>query len=243
MNIIEVNNLRKKYVKRVVGIKEFFISYLQQKEDLFTREFALKDISFSLKKGDSISIIGHNGAGKSTLLAILACFVYPDSGSCTIDGKIASLIDLGSGFHPDLNGYENIELFLSSNNVLKRDMPKRIKEINEFSQLGNVLKNRISTYSSGMLARLGFSSAIALYPDVLLIDEMIEVGDFSFKKKCFEYMQDFKKKGGSLVIVTHDLDKAKQLSNKGLVLHHGKVIFNGSISKAINTYYRIYGKI
>ena len=240
MNVIEIKSLSKRYAHRVVGIKELFVRTLQKDFSFFSREWALKEINLNVKSGSSYGILGHNGSGKSTLLSVISKSTTPEKGSCLTRGSIASLIELGAGFHPDLSGHENVYLYLSILGLSRKQINLKINKIHEFSELSTALHNRISTYSSGMLARLAFSTIIHSEPDILLIDEALEVGDKKFRSKCNKFMKEFKKKGGCLILASHDQNSIVDLCDEAIVLSEGKIIFNGKSQEAVNFYNNYY---
>ncbi len=199
--------------------------------------WALKDISFSLKQGDVLGVIGHNGAGKSTLLKILSQVILPTSGEAYIKGRISSLLEVGTGFHPELTGLENIYI---SGNILgmsQKELDDKLEEIIDFSELKDFLHVPVKKYSSGMMAKLGFSVAAHLNSDIMIIDEVLSVGDAHFKqkssKKMLDLIQDKKK---TILFVSHSEDSVKELCNQAIMLEHGEVVEYGSPDDVFVTY-------
>lgn len=201
--------------------------------------FALDDISFTVGKGDSLGIIGHNGAGKSTMLKILAGVTNPTSGTVVMNGKIGALIELSAGFHPELTGRENIYLYGSIIGLKNEYINRKFDEIVEFSGLSRFIDTPIKRYSSGMFARLGFSVTAHLDPDILIIDEVLSVGDFNFQEKCINKMLEFKNKGVTIIFVSHNLESVKKLCRKTLLLDNGKALANDVTDKVIDEYYKL----
>ena len=197
----------------------------------------LKDISFTVNKGETIGIIGKNGCGKSTLLKLLSKIIYPDSGNIQINGRVSSLIELGAGFHPDMSGRENLYTNASILGLEKKEIDRKFDNILEFSELREFIDNPVRTYSSGMYLRLAFSVAVNVEPDILLIDEILSVGDINFQKKSFNKIKEIKKNGATIVIVSHSLGQIEELCSRCIWLDNGYVKEIGE-SKEINEKYR-----
>lgn len=199
--------------------------------------WALKDISFEVKKGEILGIIGKNGAGKSTLLKILSRVTTPTSGSVRIKGKVASLLEVGTGFHQELTGRENIFLNGSILGMTKIEIKNKFDEIVEFSGIGNYIDTPVKRYSSGMYVRLAFGVAAHLDPEILIVDEVLAVGDAEFQKKCIGKMQEVSKKEGRTVLfVSHNMLAVKNLCNRSIILEHGKISYDGSVDSAVSKY-------
>ena len=198
--------------------------------------YALNDVSFEVKKGSTIGLIGKNGSGKSTLLKMINRTMFPDKGKITINGKIASLIELGAGFHPELSGRENIYNNATIFGFSKEEIDKRLPEIIEFSELEEFIDNTLRTYSSGMYARLAFSVAIHVDADILLVDEILGVGDINFQAKCANKIYEMKRNGTTIILVTHDMSTIDRLCDYAVWLDHGKKIAEGSPKKIQNAY-------
>jgi ABC-type polysaccharide/polyol phosphate transport system ATPase subunit len=232
--IIKIQNLKKRYIKNnKSGLKEFFVKKKVIKHNKLNREFAIDGISLSMIRGDSLAILGHNGSGKSTTLSILSGVMDKTSGEVFIDGSVSSLLELHSGINIELTGLQNIYLYSSILKVPLNIIKKNIDNIIAFSELGDSIHEIVRTYSSGMVARLAFSIIITVKSDILLIDEVFAVGDASFKKKCSDYITGFLMNGGTLVMVTHDLETAKKFCKRAIVLKSGKVDFDGPIDALI----------
>lgn len=196
----------------------------------------LNGISFQVKKGEAVGLIGKNGCGKSTTLKMLAKIIYPDSGNIYVEGKVSSLLELGAGFHPDMSGRENIYLNASILGLTKKEIKERIDKIIAFSELEEFIENPVRTYSSGMYMRLAFSVAINVNADILLIDEILGVGDISFQKKCFERLQEIKALGTTIVIVSHSLEQLEQICNRCIWIYDGEVREEGQPA-IVNAHY------
>jgi len=197
---------------------------------------ALNHVNFEIQKGDSLGIMGRNGSGKSTLLKLIAGVTNPSDGRITVKGRVAPLIELGAGFHPELTGRENVYLNGSILGIKKKDMEKMYQSIVEFSELREFMDQPIKFYSSGMYMRLAFAVAVAETPDILLVDEILAVGDIKFQKKCLDRMHQFQQKGSTMVMVSHHPQQIEQYCNKGLILDKGKIIYFGEIKGALQKY-------
>ncbi len=206
------------------GIKELlfhFPTYI--KETKRKRFIALNDVSFEINRGEAFGITGQNGAGKSTILGLIAGVLKPDSGKVGTKGRIAPLLELGAGFHPELTGRENIILNAIILGMTRNEVGNKIDKIIDFSELRTFIDQPIRTYSSGMMARLGFSVAVYVEPEILLIDEILAVGDTDFQKKCTKKMLAFKEKGVTIVLVSHSLDQIKKVCGKMAIIKNGKL--------------------
>jgi len=237
-NIIEVENVSMRfnlYKEKVDSIKEYFIKLAKGK--LHYEEFwALKDISFSLGKGDSLGLVGRNGSGKSTLLKLLAGVMKATSGSVRVGGSVAPLIELGAGFDMDLTAKENIYLNGAVLGYSKKEMDGHFNKIVEFSELEEFLDVPVKNFSSGMFARLGFSIATVGVPDVLIVDEILAVGDFKFQEKCQDRIQSMLKGGTTLLFVSHSAEQVMELCTKALWLDGGKMKMFGEVSHVCEAY-------
>ena len=199
--------------------------------------WALKDVSFEINQGDAVGIIGRNGAGKSTLLKVLSRITEPTTGKITLNGRVASLLEVGTGFHPELTGRENIYLNGAILGMSRAEIKSKFDEIVDFSGVEKFLDTPVKRYSSGMYVRLAFSVAAHLEPEILVVDEVLAVGDAEFQKKCLGKMKDVTEKGGRTVLfVSHNMAAIKSLCNRAIVLENGKVTFTGNTSAAINYY-------
>ncbi|MGL5434324.1 MAG: ABC transporter ATP-binding protein [Lachnospiraceae bacterium] len=226
-NSIEVKNLKKSfkvYNDKGRTLKELALFSQRRK---YESRIVLDDISFEVEKGEAIGLIGRNGCGKSTTLKILSKIMYPDSGTVELSGRVSSLIELGAGFHPDMSGRENIYTNASIFGLNKKEIDSRIDDIIMFSELQEFIDNPVRTYSSGMYMRLAFAVAINVDADILLIDEILAVGDISFQAKCFEKLMSIKKNGTTIVIVSHSLAQIEKICDTSYWVDSGKIISHG----------------
>jgi ABC-type polysaccharide/polyol phosphate transport system ATPase subunit len=198
--------------------------------------WALRDISFSVQKGKALGIIGPNGAGKTTILKILSRVTHPTSGRMHVNGRLSALIELGAGFHPELTGRENIFLNGTLLGMSKSDIKSRFAEIVHFAEIDEYLDTPVKRYSSGMYARLGFSIAAHLKPEVLLVDEVLAVGDYAFQQKCYARMDELRSQGTSLIFVSHNFEAIRRVCDDCLVLYQGRSIYQGNTAEAIMAY-------
>ena len=222
-NAIEVRNLKKIfkiYPDKSNSIKEKILFFKRNKYEV---NQVLDGVSFDIKKGEAVGLIGKNGCGKSTTLKLLNRIMYPTSGTIRVNGRVSSLIELGAGFHPDMSGRENIYTNASIFGLTKKQIDEKLDDIIEFSELGEAVDNPVRTYSSGMYMRLAFSVAINVEADVLLIDEILAVGDVSFVKKCFEKLREIKYSGTTIVIVSHSLQQIEQICDKSIWIEKGHI--------------------
>ena len=239
---IMVNNISKKYRLGQTGyrtLREDIIGLFKRSDRPNNQFWALNDVSFELKKGESLGIIGANGAGKSTMLKILAGVTNPSGGEVKITGKIGAMIELTAGFHSELTGRENIYLYGSIIGLKNEQIKKRFDEIVEFSGLARFLDTPIKKYSSGMYARLGFSVTAHLDPDILLIDEVLSVGDFTFQNKCINKMNEYKNSNVSIIFISHNMDSVRKLCDRTILLDKGRILKDKDTNSVIDEYYRI----
>ena len=209
------------------------------KRNRYETRTVLDGISFEVKKGESVGIIGRNGCGKSTTLKLMTRIMYPDSGTITVDGRVSALIELGAGFHPDMTGRENIYINASIFGLSKTEIDQRLSRIIEFSELEQYIDNPVRTYSSGMYMRLAFSVAINVDADVLFVDEILAVGDLAFQNKCFDRLMEIKKSGTTIIIVSHSLDMIEKLCDRTIWIKDGKIESSG-LPKDVHSLYRHY---
>lgn len=234
---ISVENVEKSfkiYKDKGFTLKERILFF--KSRNAYVKNNILRGISFDIEKGDILGIVGKNGSGKSTLLKLITKIIYPDSGSIKINGKVSSLIELGAGFHPDMTGRENIYINASIYGLTKKEIDSKLDTIIKFSELEEFIDSPIRTYSSGMYMRLAFSVAINVEAEILLIDEILSVGDANFQAKCFRKMQELKDSGITIVIVSHDLHTMKELCNKVIWIESGKIKENGNADIVISKY-------
>ena len=197
---------------------------------------ALKNISFELEEGDGLAVIGSNGAGKSTLLGLVAGLATPDEGSVTVNGRIAALLELGAGFHPDLTGAENVRVNASLIGLSRRRTAELFDQIVDFAGIEDFIGEPLRTYSTGMIMRLAFSVAINMDPEILLIDEVLAVGDQAFQAKCFERIHQFRRAGKTLLCVSHATGMVQELCDRAIWLDHGELVMSGRIRDVIEAY-------
>jgi ABC-type polysaccharide/polyol phosphate transport system ATPase subunit len=198
--------------------------------------YALKNISFRVQRGEGLAIIGANGAGKSTLLSLVAGLTPPDRGEVQVTGRIAALLELGAGFHPDLTGAENVHLNAALLGISRSRMEKIYQDIVDFSELADFMDEPVRTYSSGMTMRLAFSVAVNVYPDIMLIDEVLAVGDAAFQAKCFDKILDFRRRGKTMLCVSHASGMVQQLCDRAIWLDHGDLMLEGGIHEVSGAY-------
>lgn len=222
-NVIEVKNVWKKfkiYHDKPHTLKDKVLFWNRNKYEV---RWVLEDISFEVKKGESIGIIGKNGSGKSTLLKLLTKIIYPNKGSINMKGRVAGLLELGAGFHPDLSGRDNIYINASIFGHSKKEIDKVFQTIVDFAELQDFIDNPVRTYSSGMYMRLAFAVAINIHADILLIDEILAVGDISFQEKCLNKLKEIKKSGVTIVIVSHSLEQIERFCDKSIWIQSGQI--------------------
>jgi ABC-type polysaccharide/polyol phosphate transport system ATPase subunit len=235
MSVIEFHNVSKKFARHAGQmllrnhVTRFFA---RQKEDPF---FALKHVSFSVERGESLAVIGSNGAGKSTLLGLVAGISQPDGGTVAVNGQLAALLELGSGFHPDLTGRENVRLNAALLGLSRRQTAAAFERIVEFSGIREFIDEPLRTYSTGMVMRLAFSVAINRDPEILLIDEVLAVGDAAFQAKCIDKVHEFRNAGKTLLCVSHS-NMIRQLCDRAIWLDHGELILSGTVADVLEAY-------
>lgn len=240
--IIDVNNVTMRFnlaEEKTDSLKEYVLKLISGKLH-FNEFYALKNVSFQVKRGESVALIGKNGSGKSTMLKIIAGVMYPTEGSISINGSIVPLIELGAGFDPDLTARENIYL---NGAVLGYDrdfMNRHFEEIVEFSELESFIDVPIKNFSSGMVARLGFAIATIVRADILVVDEILAVGDFKFQQKCKAKMAELMSGGTTLLFVSHSGDEVKELCQKAVWLDHGNLMAYGNTEEVYDLYERKY---
>jgi lipopolysaccharide transport system ATP-binding protein len=238
MSAIIVDNVSKKF--RIPHEKKTTV--FQNVVGLIKRQFdyeefwALKDVSFEVKKGEALGIIGRNGSGKSTLLKILARVLYPDSGSASLNGKVASFLELGVGFQPELTARDNVYIYSSILGLSRKQVDRIYDDIFDFAELKKFENMKLKNFSSGMYLRLAFATAIHATPDTFLTDEVFAVGDEAFQQKCRDKMNQFRAEGKTMVFVSHALDTVKELCQRSILLNEGRIVTMGDTEKVINDY-------
>ncbi len=229
------------YQERNFNLKHSFLAWMKGKRGRYETFLALQDIDLTVLRGETLGLTGANGSGKSTLLKIIARILQPNRGSIQIKGKISSLLELGAGFHHELSGRENIYLNSSILGFNRRQIKDRIEKIIQFSGLERFIDAPVKTYSSGMYMRLGFSIAINVDPDILLIDEILAVGDEAFQNKCKEKIRQFQAQGKTIIIVTHDMTSMKALCHRALLLDRGVIVEQGEPERVAQCYHQLAG--
>lgn len=238
----DVNVAYRLPVERIASIKEYVIKKVLGKVH-HKHFYALNDITLSVNRGEIFGIIGRNGAGKSTLLKVISRVLYPTSGRVWVKGVVAPLLQLGAGFHPELTGYENIFLNGTLLGHTKTEIQEKVDDILSFSELGDFIHAPIRNYSSGMVARLGFSIATAWIPDILILDEVLSVGDAGFQAKCSIRMQELIKGEATVLLVTHSSNLISELCSKAVLLENGRIISTGSGVEVSKYYAELLGKL
>ena len=231
-----VSKFFKTYYDKPNTLKERLVFWNKTKKEIRT---VLSDINLDIKKGETVALIGTNGSGKSTLLKLMTKIIYPTSGTIKTNGKLTSLLELGAGFHPDFTGRENIYFNASIFGLTAAEIDARVDDIIKFSELEEFIDNTVRTYSSGMYMRLAFSVAINVDADILLIDEILAVGDQHFQDKCFAKLHELKESSKTIVIVTHSLGQVKNLCNRAIWIYDGKVRLDGNPEKVVEEYLKV----
>ena len=243
--VLTVESLSKKFCKTLrrslfygtIDIMRSMLGINYDTSTLRKAEFwALDNISFDLKKGETLGIIGVNGSGKSTLLRLITGIFPPDKGLITYRGRIGALIAVGAGFHPHMTGKENIYLNGTILGMRKKEIDRKLEDIVEFADIGDFLEAPVSTYSNGMTVRLGFSIAVHCEPDILLVDEVLAVGDLAFRNKTMRKMTELREKGNSLIFISHNLEQIRLLCDRVIILDQGEIIYNGDTDAGIIAY-------
>lgn len=238
---IDVNHVTKTfklYSDKPQTLKERLVRGWKNKTE---ERVVLKNINLEIKKGETVALIGVNGSGKSTLLKLMTKIIYPNKGTLKTYGKLTSLLELGAGFHPDFTGRENIYFNAAIFGLTKKEIDERLQDIIEFSELGDFIDSPVRTYSSGMYMRLAFSVAINVDAEILLIDEILAVGDQHFQDKCFAKLEELAKSKMTIVIVSHSLDSIKKLCNRAIWINEGVVARDGNCSDVIDEYLKVCG--
>ncbi len=242
---IEFEDVSKRFIvhrEKPRSFQELMVSFLKRNDTSREELWALRDVSFAVERGETLGIIGPNGSGKSTLLKLITRILEPTSGRITVDGKVSALIELGAGFHPDLTGRENIFLNGSILGMSRGEMEEKFEEIVKFAELERFIDMPLKHYSSGMQMRLGFAIATSMDPDILLIDEVLAVGDEAFQRKCLRRIADFKHRGKTIVFVSHDLGSVRRLCDRVIWLDEGVIRARGRPDEVIVQYLRDIGE-
>ena len=238
---IKVDNVTKSFkvfYDKPSTLKERLVFWNKKKAE--NRE-VLKDINIEINKGETVALIGTNGSGKSTLLKLMTKIIYPTKGKIKVNGKLTSLLELGAGFHPDFTGRENIYFNASIFGLTRKEIDERIDEIIKFSELEEFIDNPVRTYSSGQYMRLAFSIAINVNAEVLLIDEILAVGDQHFQEKCYAKLNELKSSGKTIVIVSHSMEAVKELCTRAIWIYEGQVKKDGKVSEVLDEYIKVCG--
>jgi ABC-2 type transport system ATP-binding protein len=233
---IEIRNINKQFVLRHTrSLKEALVWLLRgRKGDLSKKFHALHDLSIDVEHGETVALLGLNGSGKSTLLKHISGVMLPDSGTVRTGGRVAGLIEVGAGFHPDLSGRDNVFLNGAILGMTEAQIKEKFDSIVEFAEIGEFIDTEVKFYSSGMYLRLAFSVAVHTDPDVFLVDEILAVGDEPFQKKCLAKIKELAAAGKTLVVVSHDLDLVAHVCERGVLLEHGRVIMDGPVADVIS---------
>ncbi|PIE34920.1 ABC transporter ATP-binding protein [candidate division KSB3 bacterium] len=230
-------NLRRSMAYGMVDLSKNLLGLSPKNGQLRKDEFwALDDISFELKRGETLGIVGMNGSGKSTLLRLLTGIFPPDKGEIRVNGQVGALVAVGAGFHPHMTGRENIFLNGTILGMSKREIQEKFDDIVNFSEIGDFLDAPVSTYSSGMRVRLGFSVAIHCKPDILLIDEVLSVGDVGFRNKSLQYMAEYREQANAIIFISHNLEQIRVLCSRLLILDKGEIIYSGETHEGVELY-------
>lgn len=239
---VVAENVSKKYIlrhERMRSFQQITVDFLTRSRQDVEEFWALRDVNFAVERGETFGIIGSNGSGKSTLLKLIARVMNPTTGRIRTAGRVAALIELGAGFHPDLTGRENVYLHGSFLGFTRGQMRERYQDIVEFAEIEHFMDTPLKHYSSGMMMRLGFSTAIMADADVLIIDEVLAVGDIRFQRKCLDALHDFKKGGGTILLVAQDVGTVRRFCDRALLLSHGRCLAEGHPTQVIDRY--VYG--
>lgn len=233
--VVRLDRVAKTFVLRHTrSIKEAFVWILKgRRGDLSATFKALDDVSFEIRDGESVALLGFNGSGKSTTLKLMSGVMHPDEGTVSVRGRIAGLIEVGAGFHPDLPGRDNVYLNGAILGMTKEEIDERLPDILDFAEIGDFIDTEVKFYSSGMYLRLAFSVAIHTDPDVFLVDEILAVGDEPFQHKCLARINDLIARGKTLVVVSHNLDQMQELCERGIVMEKGRKVFDGPCAEAV----------
>jgi ABC-2 type transport system ATP-binding protein len=234
--VIKIEGLGKTFnLRHTHSLKETVVWLFKgRKEDLSKKFRALDGVDLEVREGETVALLGFNGSGKSTLLKLISGVILPDGGTVRTRGRVAGLIEVGAGFHPDLSGRENVYLNAAILGMSEAEIDEKFDEIVAFSEIEQFIDTEVKFYSSGMFLRLAFAVAVHTQPDIFLVDEILAVGDEPFQRKCLERIRKLSDEGRTLVVVSHDLDMVSRICTRGVVLEHGKVAFDGPAPDAVD---------
>ncbi|MEQ1934565.1 MAG: ABC transporter ATP-binding protein [Fimbriimonadaceae bacterium] len=233
---IEIHDLHKHFDLSHSGAASIKTALLWFRRRRIERLEVLRGITFNLNQGETVALVGRNGAGKSTLLSLIARVYKPSSGTINVNGRVAPLLELGAGFHPDLTGLENIQFNGVILGLTRKELAKRVDRIVEFAELENHIDTPVRTYSSGMMARLGFAIAAHVDADIMIVDEVLAVGDFAFEEKCYQKIEEFRANGGSILFVSHNFDSIYRVADRCLWMREGVVAMEGDPREVVAAY-------
>ncbi len=236
IEVQDVTKYFKLYYDKPNTLKERLVNIGRNKT---VKRTVLDHINLTIKKGETVALVGTNGSGKSTLLKLMTKIIYPNKGQIITNGKLTSLLELGAGFHPDFTGRENIYFNASIFGLSREEIDRRLEDIISFSELGTFIDNPVRTYSSGMYMRLAFSIAINVDAEILLIDEILAVGDQHFQEKCFEKLAELKQSDKTIVIVTHDMSAVRKLCTRAVWIYEGIIRMDGTPNEVIDEYLKV----
>jgi len=234
--VVRLEGVSKRYRRRESETLKEFLAAVARRKAAEPPFYALRDVSFSVRRGETVGIIGRNGSGKTTVLKLIAGVTVPTAGKVTVGGRVSALIELGAGFHPDLTGRENVYLKASILGMSRRRTRESYDAIVEFAELRAFMDTPVKRYSSGMFTRLAFAVAVHSQPEVFLIDESLSVGDAAFREKCYAKVRDFQAGGGTIVLVSHDLQTVASYCDRVLHLEDGRLLFDGDAEEGIARY-------
>jgi homopolymeric O-antigen transport system ATP-binding protein len=225
------------YEHRTSSLREWFIRrVLRRPLHVRRAAFTLHDVDLTVGRGEAVALLGRNGSGKSTVLRLIAGIYQPSTGTVRTEGRITAVIELGAGFHPELTGAENIALYAAVLGLTRKELAARYDDIVEFAAIPDLPDTPLKYYSSGMEARLAFSVAVCLQPDILLLDEVLAVGDQAFRERCLDRLRQYHARGGTLVLVSHELEQLRELCTRGVWLDQGRIVMDGPIDMVLGKY-------
>lgn len=234
--VIRIRGLKKEFMLSHSGAGSLKTALLWWRRRQLERFVALKGVDLDVLPGECVALVGRNGAGKSTLLSLLSRIYKPTEGSIEVQGRIAPLLELGAGFHPDLTGIENVVFNGIILGLTRKQVNERLPQIVAFAELEHHIDAPVRTYSSGMMARLGFAVAVHVDADVLIVDEVLAVGDYAFEQKCYARIEEFRRQGGTILFVSHNMDSVRRIADRCVWLKHGEVKMAGDVDEVIAAY-------